>query len=532
MILRKDANMFKVMITLIPWLKLIGITGNYASVIDFTLLFLLLLLVAYVGFKITWVIIDRSVKFFVKRTHTVYDDIILQHHVFGNLAHIVSAIIIIYGIRAITLNSTIINFMVALAYSYLIFEVMIVSFRFLDALNDIYEIYAEKKRIQIHIKQYVQVVKVLIAITAVIWVIAIFLNKNPASIIAGLGALTAVLLLVFKDSILSLVASIQISAYDLVKVGDWITIPGRGIDGDVIDVSLNTVKVRNFDNTISTVPTYALVQESFKNWRGMSTSGGRRIKRAIYIDMNSIQLCAPEMIKKFEKIHYISEYVKQRQKEIDGWNKEHNIQEPVRVNGRAQTNIGIFRKYVENYIRNNFKIYKKYHKEQFEIKGKIIEKFVVDDPSELTEMLGKRVSSYLQEIDGKTVIKDSEAFITDFSDFFVLENSYLYRIRKVKKNRIVKGAEVEVEESEKVVVKEGKFRDDMTLLIRQLDPTDKGLPIEIYVFTATTDWGEYENIQSDLFDHIFAVLPEFDLRVFQTPSSYDIQRFLEGKEEA
>ena len=469
----------------------------------------------------------RLINAFFSRTGNVYDDILVERRVFNNLAHIVPAVILIYGIKLICRNEAIAGFLISVTYTYLIFEILIVTFRFLDALNDMYEIYAEKRQINVHIKQYIQVLKVIFAIVAILLVISIFLNRSPTSILAGIGAMTAVIMLIFKDSILSLVASIQISAYDLVKVGDWITIPSRGIDGDVIDISLNTIKVKNFDNTISTVPTYALVQESFQNWRGMVKSGGRRIKRAINIDMNTIKLCTPEMIEKFKKIHYISEYVTEKQKEIDEWNKRHNIQEPVRVNGRAQTNIGVFRKYVENYIRSNFKVYKKFHKEEFKRDGVILEKFVVPDVEDLVRWAGERVRNYLDEIEEKMVIKDPEKFLKDFSGRFILEGNFIYWVRKVRKVKVVKGAEVEVEELEKVVEKEGKFRDDMTLLVRQLSPTEKGLPLEIYVFTATTDWTEYEAIQSDLFDHIFAVLPEFELRVFQTPSSYDVKEFLE-----
>jgi len=504
-----------------------GVPHGYAPVLASIIILILLALSAYIGYRITYFVLKRILFTLFIRTENVYDDVLLQRRVFDNLAHIVPAVIIIYGINLAGLSKGLTDFIISLTYSYLIFELLIVTLRFLDALNDMYEIYAEKKQLEVHIKQYIQVIKVTFVIIALILVISIFLKKSPASIIAGLGAMTAVVMLIFKDSILSLVASIQISAYDLVKVGDWITIPGRNIDGDVIDISLNTIKVKNFDNTISTVPTYALVQESFRNWRGMVSSGGRRIKRAIYIDMNTIQLCDRDMIEKFKKIHYISEYVTKKQEEIDRWNREHNIQEPVRVNGRAQTNIGIFRKYVENYIRSNFKIYRKFYKHVFEIDGRKYEKFVVDGPEMLRKKFGERIDRYLQEIDEKTVIKNVEEFLKDFGDHFILENNAIYEVRKVKKVKVVKGAEVEVEEVEKVVEREGRFRDDMTLLVRQLDPTEKGLPLEIYVFTATTDWVEYESIQSDLFDHIFAVLPEFGLRVFQSPSSNDIREFLE-----
>ncbi len=378
-----------------------------------------------------------------------------------------------------------------------------------------------------HIKQYIQVFKIIFGLAAAILIISILLNKKPGSILAGLGAMTAVLMLVFKDSILSLVASIQISAYKLIKVGDWITVPGRGIDGDVMDISLNTIKIRNFDKTISTIPTYSLTQESFVNWSGMQESGGRRISRSIYIDMNTIKLCNDDLLEKFKKIHYISDYVSKMQIELDKWNKAHNVKEPYSVNGRSLTNIGVFRKYVENYLVSNFRVYKKYKKEKFLFDNKNLERFVITDPENLIDKFGNKITQFFEKIDGKTTINNIERFILFFPEDFKLENDFIYKTHKIVKSISTKGTEVEINEYVKIIEKDGIFADDMTLLIRQLAPTEKGLPINIYVFTSTTVWTEYETIQSDLFDHIFAVLPEFELRVFQDPSSVDFQKFLQ-----
>jgi len=231
-----------------------------------------------------------------------------------------------------------------------------------------------------------------------------------------------VLMLIFKDPILGLAAGIQLSANKMVRVGDWIEMPKYGADGDVIDISLTTVKVQNWDKTIITIPTFALVSEGVKNWRGMSESGGRRIKRPIFIDMTSVKFCTQEMIERFSKIQYLSNYVLDKKKELSDFNEQRNIDNTVLVNGRRMTNLGTFRAYLVSYLR--------------------------DHP-------------------------------------------------KINKN--------------------------LTFLVRQLDPGPTGLPIEIYVFSSDQVWANYESIQADIFDHILAVIPEFDLRVYQNPTGSDFQ---------
>ena len=232
-------------------------------------------------------------------------------------------------------------------------------------------------------------------------------------------------MLIFKDTILSLVSSIQISSNDLFKVGDWVEAPQFGADGDVIDIALHTIKIQNWDKTISIIPTHKFVDSSFKNWRGMSDSGGRRIKRSIKIDMNSIKFCSQEMIEKYKNIKILSEYISNKVKEISEHNKENSISVDTQINGRSLTNIGTFRAYIESYLKNNRNIH-----------------------------------------------------------------------------------------------------DGMTFLVRQLSPQSDGVPIEIYVFSNDTNWVNYESIQSDIFDHLLAIIPEFDLRVFQNPTGKDFSDFL------
>ena len=234
--------------------------------------------------------------------------------------------------------------------------------------------------------------------------------------------MTAIILLVFKDTILGLVASVQLSTNDMVRIGDWIEMSKYGADGPVIDVSLHTVKVQNWDKTITTIPSYALISDAFRNWRGMTESGGRRIKRAFYVDMATIKFCTPEMLDRFEEYELISEYVKGRREEIAEYNKEHAVDTRHLINGRNMTNIGTLRAYIAAYLRRHPKINQK-----------------------------------------------------------------------------------------------------LTFLIRYLAPTEHGLPVEVYVFSADQVWANYEAIQADIFDHILAILPMFELRAFQYPTGADFR---------
>ena len=248
------------------------------------------------------------------------------------------------------------------------------------------------------------------------------MNRRWVRFVLGV---TAVLLLIFKDAILGFVAGIQLSANNMIHIGDWIDMPKYGADGDVIDITLTTVKVQNWDKTISTIPAYSLISDSFKNWRGMSESGGRRIKRSINIDMNTICFCDEQMIEKYRHIQYIADYIDAKKREIDEHNIAANVDDSELVNGRRMTNIGTFRAYVIAYLKNHPKI-----------------------------------------------------------------------------NR------------------------DMTFLVRQLQPNENGLPIEIYVFSSDKVWANYEAIQADIFDHILAAVPNFGLRVFQNPTGSDFNRLL------
>lgn len=311
-----------------------------------------------------------------------------------------------------------------LAIAYIIIVGLVFIQSLLNACNDIYQTF-EISKVK-PIKGYIQIVNIIIMTVGFILVISNLLGKSPLILLSGIGALSAVLMLVFKDSLLGLVAGIQLTANDMVRVGDWIEMPKYGADGDVIDISLNTVKVQNFDKTITMIPSYALISDSFINWRGMQSSGGRRIKRSLYIDTSSIMLCSEEMIEKFIKVHYLSDYIIQKEREITEYNAHNGIDRNNPVNGRALTNIGVFRAYISNYLKNHHGI-----------------------------------------------------------------------------------------------------NQNMSLIVRQLGHNEHGVPLEIYAFTNDVQWAVYESVQSDIFDHLFAVAPEFGLRVFQKPSGADLRNIVE-----
>jgi miniconductance mechanosensitive channel len=300
---------------------------------------------------------------------------------------------------------------------------MMAVFSLLNAIVDIYGTLDVSKGNPI--KGFVGGAKLFVAIIGGILLLATGMGRDPSVLVAGIGAITAVLMLVFKDSILGLVASIQIITNDLVNVGDWIEIPKYGADGDVIDISLTTIKVQNFDKTITTIPTYALIADSFKNWRGMQESTGRRIKRSIVIDMTSVTFLTEEMISRFEKFQLLTEYIQQRKTEVTEYNREHKIDTNEPINGRRLTNLGTFRAYLKTYLQHHPKIH-----------------------------------------------------------------------------------------------------NGMTLLVRQLAPTENGIPLELYIFSNDKNWGNYEDIQGDIFDHVLSIVPEFGLRVFQNPSSEDFRSAL------
>ncbi len=377
-----------------------------------------IILGAWIIYLVTHKILITLIRKVVSKTKTEFDDILLNEKLLRRFSFILPIIFLqqftFFSSEIDTKIDNIFEAMVAL------FIILIVN----SLLDSFVEIISKFEKFKDRpLKSYSQVVKIIISIIGAILVFGIITGQNFWSLFAGLGAISAVLLLVFKDTIMAFVASIQIASYDLVKVGDWIEIPSLGVDGDVMDMALHTIKVRNFDKTITTVPTNKLIEQSFKNWRGMQDTGSRRIKRSIHIDISSIKFLSVEMSKRFEKFQLISEYLKDKSNELENDNSEKGVDTSELINGRRLTNVGVFREYLKAYLHSRSDI-----------------------------------------------------------------------------------------------------NDNLTFLIRQLSPGAEGLPIQIYVFASTTAWVKYEEIQSDVFDHLMAVIPEFDLKVFQNPTGNDFKK--------
>lgn len=276
---------------------------------------------------------------------------------FSRLSHLVPAVVIYAATPIVFVGYELaINAMRLVSTVYMVLVGLFVVDAFLNAAVDIYRTYEFSKRVPI--RGFVQIVKILVFFAAGVIVISVIVDKDPSKLLAGMGAMTAVLILIFKDSILGFVAGIQISTNKMVHIGDWIELPKYGADGNVIDISLTTVKVQNWDMTVSTVPTYVLISETFKNWRGMSESAGRRIKRAVYIDMNSIRFCDEAMLEKFKRFGFISEYIENKLTDVSEWNRDQVVNYSELVNGRRLTNIGTFRAYLVAYLRQHPKINK------------------------------------------------------------------------------------------------------------------------------------------------------------------------------
>ncbi len=405
-----------------------GLSEQWANLLENFTVLLLIALLAFLADRIVKFILIRLVGNMIQTSKNRYDDILLKKRLFARIAHIAPALVVNATVVFLVDAPGLVGFIKVITELYIILIVALVLDSLISALHEIYmHLPVSKGR---NIKGYVQLVKILVYIIAVLVAISILTDKSVAGLLTGLGAFAAVLMLVFKDTILGLVASIQIAGNNMVHVGDWISMPKYDADGDVIDIGLNVVKVQNWDKTIATIPTYALVSESFNNWRGMEESGGRRIKRSINIDMHSVQFVDNETIKKYKEIRILREYLEKKEKEIEDFNKKVGADTSNRINGRRLTNIGTFRKYLELYLKNHPMIHT-----------------------------------------------------------------------------------------------------EMTFLVRHLQPTEKGIPIEIYVFSKDQAWANYEAIQADIFDHIMAVIPEFGLRVFQNPTGEDWKSLIQAKTE-
>ena len=405
------------------YLNVKGVLSNSIGLKGEALIWTNLLVMIIIAFSVSWLLwkISRyifhiAVNRVASKTKTYWDDALVQHHFFRKLAYLIPWFFLLafipllledfitfkpYAIRAIDVA--------------IIVSILQASIAFLSATE-------EMLRRKEHLKDkpvgsYVQLGKIIVYIIFGVIILSVALNKSPIYFFSAMGAMTAIVLLVFKDTILGFVASIQIAANDMLREGDWVSMGKYGADGDVEQINLTTVKVRNFDKTITTIPTYAFISDSFKNWRGMSESEGRRIKRSVSIRIDSIHFCSPEMLDRFKKFQILHDFIDSKQKELEEYNLSHRVDKSELINGRRLTNIGVFRKYVEIYLQNNVNI-----------------------------------------------------------------NS------------------------------------EMTCMVRQLAPSETGLPIEIYSFSADKDWVNYESIMADIFDHLLAVSDHFDLQAFQNPT--------------
>lgn len=397
-----------------------GFGQSWADDLTSGIILVVILAIAFLGDAICRHIILTAVARLVKKTKATWDDIVFDRKVLTHVSHLVAPILLYILLPLAISNLGLLSFIQRICMIYII----AVFLKFISSLlTALFHVYSEKEQFRDRpLKGLLQTVQVILFFIGGIIIVSILIDKSPMVLLTGLGASAAVLMLVFKDSIMGFVSGIQLSANNMLRVGDWIQMPKYGADGTVIEVTLNTVKVRNWDNTITTIPPYALVSDSFQNWRGMQESGGRRIKRSIRIDMNSVKFCTPEMLAKYKKIQLLKDYIEETEKVIEDYNKEHGIDNSILVNGRRQTNLGVFRAYLTNYLKS------------------------------------------------------------------------LPTVNQ-----------------------------DLTCMVRQLQPTEQGIPLELYFFSAIKAWVPYEGVQADVFDHVLAIIPEFDLHVFQNPTGEDFR---------
>ena len=389
---------------------------------------LVLLLAAIVVDLLVSNIVVRAVKTIAKKSRVTWDDKLIRHKVVSRLVQIVPGLIVFSGASFVPgLPETAIQLIRNVAMGYMVLMLTMALTAMLGAANAIYsELPVAKTR---PLKGFVQLLQIVVWMLGAVLIVAALVDRSPLLLLSGFGAMTAILLLVFKDTILSLVASVQLTAQDMVRVGDWVEMPQFGADGDVVDVQLHTVKVQNWDKTITTIPTHRLISDSFKNWRGMSETGARRIKRAIDLDVNSIRFLRAEETEEFKRFVLLKDYIADKESALNDYNAALGAEFDESVNQRRLTNVGTFRAYAYNYLKNHPRIHK-----------------------------------------------------------------------------------------------------EMTLMVRQLAPGPEGLPLEIYCFTNTTVWTEYEDIQADIFDHLLAVVSEFGLRLYQKPAGADLAALGKNRE--
>lgn len=387
-------------------------------------MFAVLIVLSIIVWYFSRIILHRLLFLLVDRTKSSVDYHLLKNKVFRALAHLVPLMFMDYFLSIVFYQFPATHGGISkIVMLLIIFTILITINRALNAFRDIVmenEIYSDKP-----IQSYFQVAKILSTLILLIMMLSTLTSKSPIFFLTSIGAVSAIIILIFKDTILGFVGSIQLSVNDMIRIGDWVTMDKYGADGEVEEINLATVKVRNFDKTITTIPTYSFISDSFVNWRGMQDSEGRRIKRAVNIQIDSIHFASDDLIERLRKIRILKDFIEERESEIQAYNKEFGYEGEEAINARRQTNIGLFRRYIEYYLKHN-----------------------------------KQVNS------------------------------------------------------------------SMSLMVRQLNPSETGVPIEVYCFTHSKVWHEYEEAMANIFDHIFSITPLFELSIFENPTGRDLRNML------
>lgn len=415
-------DQYNIALWLDGWLEnTLAVNEEVAVYLKFLIIVALLTIICVVAWYLAQRLIVNTINRLFLKTRASWDDVLVEQGVFLKFAHIVPAIIVNYAAPYVFGDFP--NWIPAVILITDIYIIAVIVWSINSVISSSVQILSNVPTLKDKpLGSYSQLIRVIVFLVGAVLVFSLLLGQSPLAFLGAMGAATAIILLIFKDAILGFVASIQMSAYDMIRVGDWVSMPKYDADGDVVAINLTTVQVQNWDKTITTLPAYAFISDSFKNWRGMSESGGRRIKRAVHIKISSIKFCDAEMVQHYKKFQLVKDYVEQREKEIQTYNETNKVDKTELINGRHMTNIGVFRNYARNFLAAN-----------------------------------------------------------------------------------------------------PQLNQEMTLMVRQLDPTEKGLPLEIYCFSKDKVWVNYEGIISDIFDHLLAAIPAFDLEVFEAPTGNDFK---------
>jgi miniconductance mechanosensitive channel len=403
-----------------------GVHGDTRIYSRTIILLLCSVLISIILWWITTNVVGRLIHRILRKSKTHWHEHLKKNKFFTALAHLVPLLFFEIMVRTVFIDfPVILSFLLRMIDVTIVLITLYIIIRFLNTLGDV--LLDKPKLNDKPVASYIQLSKIVITILLIVLMVSIAFNIDPIVIVTSMGALTAILLLIFKDTILGFVGSIQLAANDMIRIGDWITMEKFGADGYVTEINLATIKIQNFDKTITTIPTYSFISDSFKNWRGMLDSDGRRVMRSINIKIQSVKFCTPELLEKLAEIEIIRNYINTKQAEINEYNEKNNINRQVLLNGLNQTNLGIFRHYVTTYLNTNPAI-----------------------------------------------------------------NS------------------------------------GMDLMVRQLEPTDKGVPVQLYAFTINKKWADYEAIMADIFDHLLASVQYFELEVFEQPAGSDMRIVAKG----